>query len=424
MKKIETRKIQDRSVNIPGSKSISHRMIILASLANGKSKLTNVLKSEDILLTISCLKNMGAKIEEIDKDNNKDKIIYQIQGFNGLPHKYNKKIYLGNSGTSMRLLAGIAALGNSEFILTGDKRMCQRPMTPLIDALKMAGVNAASDIGTGTPPVKINGKNKTGGKVEIDCSLSSQYLSSLLMIGCYMEQGLEIALKGTPVSTPYIDLTIAIMKMFNVEVKKKSATEYIVLPNQKFISGDFTIEPDLSNAGYFWAAGAICKQKIKVLNVSKNSLQGDLQLAYILEKMGCSLAIENDGISICGNDLNGIEVDMSDSPDAVPALAVTAAYATGATLITNVGHLREKECDRIDAVANELKKMQIHVETGNDWIKIHGGSPVGAHIKTYNDHRIAMAFAIAGLVTSNIVIENENCVAKSFPSFWDVFESL
>lgn len=422
MRKIETKKIKSKCVNIPGSKSISHRMIIMASIADGKSTLTNVLKSEDILLTISCLKNMGARIEEIDK--NKDEIIYQIQGFNGLPHKYNKKIYLGNSGTSMRLLAGIAALGKSDFILTGDKRMCQRPMTPLLYALKMAGVNAESDTGAGTPPVKINGGNRAGGKVDIDCSLSSQYLSSLLMIGCYMEQGLEIVLNGEPVSTPYIDLTIEIMRMFNVEVEKRSSTKYIVLPNQEYTCGDFTIEPDLSNAGYFWVAGAICKQNLKILNVSKDSLQGDLQLIYILEKMGCTLTIENDGISICGNDLKAIEIDMSDTPDAVPALAVTAAYATGITLIKNIGHLREKECDRIYAIANELKKMQIHVETGDDWIKIHGGTPVGAHIQTYNDHRIAMAFAITGLVTNGIVIEDENCVAKSFPSFWDIFESL
>ena len=423
MKKIKVREINNTSVNIPGSKSISHRMVILASLADGKSTLTNVLKSEDILLTISCLKNMGAKIEEIDNK----KMIYQIHGFNGQPLNYNKEIYLGNSGTSMRLLAGIAGLGESDFILTGDKRMCQRPMTALLDALKMAGITALSNDDNGTPPVKINGNNKTGGKVEIDCSLSSQYLSSLLMIGCYMEQGLEIELKGKPVSTPYIDLTIAIMKMFNVNVKKKSNTEYLVSPNQKYIANNFTIEPDLSNAGYFWAAGAITKKSVKVLNVSKDSLQGDLQLAYILEKMGCTLNFDNDGISICGNKykgLKGVEVDMSDTPDAVPALAVTAAFATGETLIKNIGHLREKECDRIDAVATELTKMNIKVDTGNDWMKIHGGKPIGANIKTYNDHRIAMAFAVTGLVTENVVIENENCVAKSFPLFWDVFESL
>ena len=421
MKRIETRNIKNKNVIIPGSKSISHRMIILASIAAGKSTLTNVLKSEDILLTISCLKNMGANIEEI-KDNNQ--IIYQVEGFNGRPHRYTQEIYLGNSGTSMRLLAGVAALGNSEFILTGDKRMQERPMSPLLKALEMAKIHTQSNNNAGAPPVKINGNNKTGGRVEIDCSLSSQYVSSLLMMGCYLEKGLEIEIKGIPVSLPYIDLTISIMNMFNVKVVKKENGDYIVLPNQKYISGNFIIEPDLSNAGYFWSAGAILQQEVKVLNVSKNSLQGDIKLAYILEKMGCQLLIENDGISICGNNLKAIEVDMSDTPDAVPALAVTAAYAKGITLIKNIGHLREKECDRIDAVATELTKMNIKVETGDDWIKVHGGKPVGANIKTYNDHRIAMAFSVAGLITENMVIENENCVSKSFPLFWDVFESL
>ncbi|MCK5311652.1 MAG: 3-phosphoshikimate 1-carboxyvinyltransferase [Desulfobacteraceae bacterium] len=420
MKTIKTRNKKNRNVNIPGSKSISHRMLILASLAQGKSTLTNVLKSEDILLTISGLKNMGAEIKEIDETNR----TYQIYGFNSLPKPYYNEIYLGNSGTSMRLLTGIAALGESDFILTGDERMRQRPMTPLLKALKMAGVSALSNKESGAPPVKINGNTKTGGKVEIDCSLSSQYLSSLLMAGCYMDQGLDISLKGEPVSAPYIDLTIDIMKMFNVKVEQKSNIHYTVSPGQKYVSGDFTIEPDLSNAGYFWAAGAITKTNVKVLNISKDSLQGDLQLAYILKKMGCTLKIGDDGISICGNTLTGIEVDMSDTPDAVPALAVTAAFAQGETLIKNIGHLREKECDRIDAVATELKKMNIQVDTGNDWMKIHGGTPNGATIKTYNDHRIAMAFSVAGLVTENIIIENEDCVAKSFPTFWDVFESL
>ena len=420
MKKIKTKNIKNTSVNIPGSKSISHRMVILASLAKGKSILTNVLKSKDILLTIECLKNMGALIQEIDKTNS----IYQIEGFDGNPKQYNKEIYLGNSGTSMRLLAGIAALGSSDFILTGDKRMGQRPMTPLLDALKMTGAEAESILGSGAPPVKINGKNKTGGQVEIDCSKSSQYLSSLLMIACYMNKGLEIILKGEPVSAPYVDLTIAIMKMFNVDVNKKSNTEYIVLPGQQYTPGNFTIESDLSNSGYFWSAGAICKKTIKVLNVSKNSLQGDLKLAYIFEKMGCTLTIEKNGISICGNTLHGVEVDMSDTPDAVPALAVTASFAHGTTLIKNIAHLREKECDRIDAVATELRKMSIKVDTGHDWMEIHGGLPKGAPINTYNDHRIAMSFAIAGLVTDNVIIEDENCVAKSFPLFWDVFESL
>jgi 3-phosphoshikimate 1-carboxyvinyltransferase len=215
------------------------------------------------------------------------------------------------------------------------------------------------------------------------------------------------------------------MKMFNVNVIKKNDFKIIVKPNQEYIAGDFIIEPDLSNAGYFWSAGAITKKNIKILNLSKNSLQGDLRLAFILEQMGCTLNFEQDGISICGNDyLKGVEVDMSDIPDAVPALAITAAFAKGTTIIKNIAHLREKECDRINALATELNKMGIKIETGNDWMKIHGGMPKGCKIETYNDHRIAMSFAVAGLITPGVIIENEKCVAKSFPLFWDVFEGL
>ncbi len=420
MKTIKVKQIKNPKVGIPGSKSISHRMIIMASLAKGESKLTNVLDSEDIILTMECLKNMGAEIRKIDQG----KKIYQIQGFNSRPLEYQKEIYLGNSGTSMRLLTGVAALGTTDFILTGDERMCQRPMVPLLDALKIIKVHAESGSVHGTPPIKINGKNLIGGKVKIDCSLSSQYLSSLLMIGCYMEKGLEIKIIGKPVSAPYIDLTIEIMKMFGVKVNKKNNNKYIVSPAQQYKAGDFLIEPDLSNAGYFWAMGAITKQEIIVQNVSEDSLQGDLKFVYILEKMGCTLDFQNNNITLRGNNLKAVEVDMSDTPDAVPALAVTAAFAKGATVIKNIGHLREKECDRIDALATELAKMNIKVDTGKDWMRIHGGKPEGAQIKTYNDHRIAMAFSMAGLVVKNISIEDETCVAKSFPTFWEVFESL
>ncbi len=421
MKLIEQRTIKNSRVNVPGSKSISHRMIIMASLCQGESTISNVLNSQDILLTISCLENMGARIVQ-SENKEKSPSMVKVTGFNGQPARYPREIYLGNSGTSMRLLAGIAALGTSDYVLTGDNRMCQRPMTPLIDALTMANVAVSSK--SGTPPVIINGKHKRGGKIKIDLSLSSQYLSSLLITGCYMAEGLEITITADAVSQPYIDLTIAIMKLFNVYVEKTEKGQYIVRPGQKYQPGNFIVEPDISNAGYFWAAGAICRKKIKVLNVYKNSIQGDIKFVHILKQMGCDLMFEHDGIAVCGRKLRGVDVDMSDTPDAVPALAVTAAFASGCTLIKNIGHLREKECDRIEAVARELARMDIKVESGHDWIKIFGGKPRGAVIETYNDHRIAMAFSLAGLVTDNVFIKNENCVAKSFPTFWEVLQGL
>jgi len=418
LKKIAPKKIKDQAVVIPGSKSISHRMMICTSLSNGTSNIKNLLQSDDIKLTINGLKNMGAYIDLV-KGNQ-----YRISGFGGNPKPCSKAIYLGNSGTSMRLLAGIAALGNTCYTLTGDLRMCERPMKELLDALTGLGIQAKSENKKGSPPVYIQGGNRAGGLVKIDCSKSSQYLSSLLMMGALMKNGLDIRLDSPPVSSPYIDLTIDIMKKFTIAVHQIDSMHYQVPGRQSYIQGDFFVEPDLSNAGYFWAIGAITGKMIFVENINNNSLQGDLKQIRILEHMGCTLKIENNHIGVCGGSLKAIDVDMSDTPDAVPAIAVVASFAKGKTRIYNIKHLREKECDRIDAVCSQLMKMGISVKQGEDFLEITGGNPKGAKIETFNDHRIAMAFSIPGLIISGMEIENETCVEKSFPNYWDIFDEL
>lgn len=418
IKKIATKEIESQAVLIPGSKSISHRMMICACLCNGISCIENLLQSDDVFLTINALKCMGAKIDRINGNN------YRVSGFGGNPGPCSKDIYLGNSGTSIRLIAGIAALGKSEYTLTGNERMCQRPMKELLDALTMLKIGAKSENKNGTPPVHILGKSRQGGKADIDCSKSSQYLSSLLMMGALMKKGLDISLDKPPVSSPYIDLTIDIMKKFNVLASKIDSTHYKVNGKQSYIPGNFSVEPDLSNAGYFWAIGAITKKMILVKNISENSLQGDLKQLKILEQMGCLIQIEDNRIGVCGNHLKGVDVDMSDTPDAVPAIAVVASFAQGRTRINNIGHLREKECDRIDAVCSQLFKMGIKVNQGKDFLEITGGSPKPARIKTFNDHRIAMAFSLFGLKIRGVEIENPSCVAKSFPDYWDIFDAL
>jgi len=393
-------------------------MMICASLCQGKSRISNVLESEDILLTMECLKNMGAGIDRTADT------VYEVKGFGGRPDPCEKEIYLGNSGTSMRLLTGIAALGSTHYTLTGDKRMCERPMQELLDALNMMFVSATSKNQNGAPPVIICGGNRKGGVVKIDCSKSSQYLSSLLMIAPFFERGLDISLDDTPVSTPYIDLTRDIMKQFTVASTQDGYTTFHVPGNQNYKAGQFFVEPDLSNAGYFWAMGAITGQMIYVENISANSLQGDLKQIHILEKMGCRVLIENNRIGVCGRNLNAVDVDMSDTPDAVPAIAVVASFANGTTRIRNIAHLREKECDRIDAVSSQLGKMGISVKQGTDFIEVTGGRHTGAFIETFNDHRIAMAFSIPGLLVEGMQIENEMCVEKSFPNYWDLFDGL
>ncbi|MCP3944426.1 MAG: 3-phosphoshikimate 1-carboxyvinyltransferase [Desulfobacteraceae bacterium] len=418
MKQIKSRQIMDKIVQVPGSKSISHRMMICAALSKGTSKIGNLLKSQDLSLTTKALISMGAGIKELEPD------LVEVQGFNGRPIPHEPPIYLGNSGTSMRLLAGIAALGETVYTLTGDERMCQRPMVELLDALNGIQVKAWSKNLEGTPPVFIKGLGRKGGRTSIDCSKSSQYLSSLLMMGALMEQGLIVSLPGLPVSVPYIDLTIDVMNQFNVNVDKINDREYRVPGNQIYESGEYVVEPDLSNAGYFWAAGAVSGSEIGVDNIQEKSLQGDKKQIYILEKMGCSLGFGKNCVAVKGNALKGVEVDMSDTPDAVPAIAVVAAFAKGTTRIYNIGHLRIKECDRIEAVSSQLIKMGIKVTQGDDFIEIVGGTPKGAFIETFNDHRIAMAFSVAGLVVDGMEIENPSCVEKSFPGYWDIFETL
>ena len=418
LKKLEKK---DTIVNIPGSKSISHRVLICASLAAGKSQIENLLESEDIKHTMSALCKMGADIKE------KNKKIVEIKGFNGSPQAFTKPIYLGNSGTSMRLLAGVAALGNSPYILTGDKRMQQRPMGDLLNALKTVGISARSEEydDNNTPPIKIQGGIRKGGKVLLDCSESSQYLSSLLMTGAFFKHGLTISLPFPAVSAPYIDLTLDIMKKFSVHAEKINDLKYHVSGGQKYCSGKFTIEPDISNASYFWAAGAITQKMVRIANVSPNSLQGDLRFLDILKQMGCLIEFNADSAGVKGSDnLKSIEADMSDIPDVVPTLAVIAGFAKGKTVIKNIGHLRTKECDRIDAVVSQLNKMGIKAEQGDTWLQVQGGSPKPACIETFNDHRIAMAFAVAGLMVDDIKIENPGCVAKSFPEFWKIFDQF
>ena len=364
MKPIKKRVISPGIVTIPGSKSISHRMMICAALARGTSTVKNVLDSEDLDHTRRTLSKMGAAMT-VAHDGT-----ITVQGVNGMPTPYAPDIYLGNSGTSMRLLAGVAALGNSPYVLTGDRRMQERPMGDLLAALQMIHVHAKSRKGDGTPPVVIHGGDRTGGAVTLDCSQSSQYLSSLLMMGAVLDQGLSITLPAPAVSSPYIDLTMDIMAQFKVTARRVDETHYAVPGGQFYAAGDFAVEPDLSNASYFWAMGAVSGKPIKVAHINASSLQGDIRLLEILKQMGCAVEYGAEGVTVSGRDLSAVTVDMSDIPDVVPTLAAVACFARGTTQIHNIAHLRQKECDRISAVVSQLKKLGVDAREGNDWLSV------------------------------------------------------
>jgi 3-phosphoshikimate 1-carboxyvinyltransferase len=417
MKKISTNEIKNTNVTMPGSKSYTHRLLIASALSDGRCLIKNMLISEDTLLTLGALNQMGVETEKTEEG-------LRLEGTRGVLAPSESPIYLGNSGTSMRLLTGVAAIGKNIYTLTGTDRMHERPIQDLIDALKMMEVPVTSMNKDGCPPVEIMGSKIKGGQVSIKCNTSSQFLSSLLLIAPYTETGLDIHVTHGPVSKPYIDMTVDIMEQLGVQVSRDGYTYFHVPGNQMYCHGTYTVEPDCSQAGYFWAAAAVTKKRIKVNHITQGSRQGDVRFVDVLEKMGCGVEHEKDGIAVTGGDLCAVDVDMSDMPDIVPTLAVVASFARGTTNIKNVAHLKEKESDRLGSVAFELKKMGIEAKANDTGLSITGGRPHGADIHTYKDHRMAMSFAIAGLVVPDIRIMDEMCVEKSFPNFWDVFERL
>jgi 3-phosphoshikimate 1-carboxyvinyltransferase len=418
MKAIKSGKIADCQVTVPGSKSYTHRMLIAAALADGVSHLKNALVSEDTKFTMDALRQMGIQIEV-----NRDEV--RVVGKGGLLEPCEAPIYLGNSGTSMRLLTGVAALGTGTYTLTGNARMQMRPIKDLLDALQQMGIKARSVKNTGCPPVEVTGAAINTEQVNINCQNSSQYLSALLLMAPNTSRGLEIRVTGgLPVSRPYVDLTAELMETFGIRFERQGYKNFKVPGGQLYRAGKYVVETDCSQAAYFWAAAAISGAEIKVAGVQTDSTQGDLRFVDLLQQMGCRVTMESNSIRVAGGPLCAIEADLADMPDQVPTLAVVAAFAEGTTVIKNVAHLKSKESDRLNATVTELNKMGIDATSSANALVIKGGKPQGAIIDTYNDHRIAMSFAIAGLKVPGVCIQNEGCVEKSFPTFWQVFEEL
>ena len=416
MKQIRTIENLDTAVRIPGSKSITHRYLIMAALAEGKSLLRNTLWCDDTQYTAKALESLGARIIHSPE-------AAEVTGTGGKLDHASKPIFLDNAGTSMRLLTAVACLAQGDCILTGSDRMHRRPIGELLAGLRPLGGVVESLEKNGCPPVHIHGKGLKGGRTVVDASRSSQFVSAILLAAPYASNPVEVGVQGL-VSRPYVDVTLDGMSRFGVEAGWLDEQTLRVEAPGHYRPGNYDVEGDCSSASYFWAAAAITGGKITTLNIVRNSNQGDLALLELLSQMGCRVEWHDHGVTVLGGRLRGIEVDMRDMPDMVPTLAVTAAFAEGTTVIRNVGHLRIKESDRLQAVAEGLLRLGIEVNEGRDSLTIRGGSPVGALIDPYDDHRIAMSFAIAGLVTRGVRIADETCVDKSFPEFWDRFEEL
>ncbi len=411
----------DATIAVPGSKSLTQRALIAAALADGTSRLVGPLASEDTNYTAEALGQMGVKIE-------RGADVWTVYGNGGKLNTPEKEIFLGNNGTATRFLTSVAALGQGEFRIDGEKRMRERPIGPLMEALQGWGVDIKSVMGTGCPPLKINSHGISGGGTILPEGKSSQYVSSLLLVAPYAAKPASLEVQGEVLSKPYVAMTLSVMSDFGVRVDCNEEFNSFSIPQGQYQAMDYEIEGDASNASYFWAAAAITGGRITVPNVPVPSLQGDAFLMPLLARMGCEISRDGNGISLSGRDrLKCISVDMASMPDVVPTLAVVAAFAHGKTVIKNIAHLRIKECDRLSATLTELARMGAKVEEGEDFMVIHGDGGEclhGAEIETYNDHRMAMSFAVAGLRVPGVRISGEGCVAKSFPDFWERFGRL
>ena len=416
LKEITPRERVQAVLNLSGSKSYTHRALIAAALAAGDSVLTNALQAEDTLLNAQAMASLGAGIDW-------QGATVRVRGAGGCWAPVSEPLYLGNSGTSMRFFTALAALGQGEYRLTGTERLCQRPLGELLEALAQLGVKAVSEKGDGCPPVIVHG-GLSGGRTRLSGAVSSQFLSALLFIAPLAPQGVEIDITGQLVSRPYVDLTLEVLADFGISYYREGYRYFQVPGGQSYLPQEYAIEADASSASYFWAAAALTGGRVTVTNLSLESCQGDAKFPQVLERMGCRLISAPEGLTVEGGPLKGLEVDMAAMPDLVPTLAVLAAFAQGDTVITGVAHLRHKESDRLAAVAAELKKMGVEAQETADGLIVHGGRPKSAFIDTYDDHRMAMSFAVAGLKAPGVVIKDPQCVNKSFPDFWEFFERL
>jgi 3-phosphoshikimate 1-carboxyvinyltransferase len=412
----------DAVVRVPGSKSLTQRALIAAALAEGESILLGPLASEDTQYTMTALRQMGITIDDSDP------AAWTVRGCGGAIQNPAADIFLGNNGTATRFLTSVAALGCGRFRITGGERMSQRPIAPLMQALQGWQVRIESEAGTGCPPLRIDADGLAGGATVLPEGKSSQYLSSLLLVAPYARQPAELTVQGEVLSKPYVEMTLAVMRDFGIQAEAAPSLAQFRIPQGCYQGTRYAVEGDASGASYFWAAAAVTGGNVTVANVPSPSLQGDANLVQLLAKMGCAVSTTRGGITVQGPQLlRGIEADMGDMPDVAPTLAVVAAFAEGTTVISNIAHLRIKECDRLSVMVTELRKLGVEAEEEHDRMIIHGKGDAdlhGADIATYEDHRIAMCFAVAGLRVPGVRIHGEACVAKSFPDFWQQWAEM
>jgi 3-phosphoshikimate 1-carboxyvinyltransferase len=409
-------------VNVPGSKSLSNRALLLAALAEGETELTNLLDSEDIEHMLNALTKLG-----INYRLSEDKTQCVVQGNGGAFNVAEPlELFLGNAGTAMRPLCAALAASNVDTVLTGEPRMEERPIGDLVDALREADAEVTYLKNEGFPPLQIKGKILNGGEMSVDGSVSSQFLTALLMAAPLFSGDVTIRIKGELVSKPYIDITLDTMAKFGVTVKNDNYQTFTISGDAKYIApGKFMVEGDASSASYFLAAGAIKGGTVRVTGIGQNSIQGDIRFADVLEAMGATVVWNDEYVEITGAPLKGVNMDMNHIPDAAMTIATTALFAEGPTTMTNIYNWRVKETDRLAAMATELQKLGAKVEEGHDYIKVWPTDSLKhAEIDTYNDHRIAMCFSLVALSDTPVTINDPGCTRKTFPDYFTRFKTL
>lgn len=409
------------TVNLPGSKSVSNRALLLAALAEGTTQLNNVLDSDDIRHMLNALQALG-----VDFRLSADRTCCEVDGLGGeLVAEQPLSLFLGNAGTAMRPLAAVLCLGNSDIVLTGEPRMKERPIGHLVDALRQGGAQIDYLEQENYPPLRLRGGFR-GGELTVDGRVSSQFLTALLMTAPLAEQDTTIRIMGDLVSKPYIDITLHLMKAFGIDVGHENYQIFHIKGGQTYRSpGTYLVEGDASSASYFLAAAAIKGGTVRVTGIGKKSVQGDTKFADVLEKMGAKVTWGDDYIECSRGELQGIDMDMNHIPDAAMTIATTALFATGPTTIRNIYNWRVKETDRLTAMATELRKVGAEVEEGEDYIRVVPPLQLtAADIGTYDDHRMAMCFSLVALSDIPVTILDPKCTAKTFPDYFEQFARL
>jgi 3-phosphoshikimate 1-carboxyvinyltransferase len=410
----------DATISVPGSKSITNRALLLAAMADGSSVIDSVLLSEDTYSMTAALRTLGIDVA-MDEANR----ITTVHGRGGIIPAASANLDIGGAGTAMRFLTGFLTLGHGRFRIDGNRRMRQRPVGALLKALRQLGVEVRDENNNGCPPVVIEttSANFVGGQVAIDATLSSQFVSALLMPAPLWPDGLKLTVNGEA-AQPFIDMTLDLMKRWGIGTSREG-NRIMVRGGQRYYATKFTVEPDATSASYFAAAAALVGGKVTIRGLTSDSVQGDLGFLQILESMGARVRWSGEGVDIIGSErLAGVDVAMNTMPDVVATLAAIAPFASSPTRIRKVGFIRHHESDRIHALATELGRLGAAVREFDDGLEILPSPLHRAVVETYNDHRIAMAFAVAGLKLGGVRIKNPGCVAKTYPEFFEHLTSL